>query len=112
MITQLLTQLEAAEKIGIAVAKAAEAAYSAAVKSRAPVEQTAALDPGRHQLTLGAIRTAIAHLETIIGDAEDRQEQAAGGTPSGAAGTGGTINEPPALRAAAVPSGPPPIPNS
>jgi hypothetical protein len=69
MITQLLTQLQAAEKIGIIVVQAAEAAYNAAKKANAAPKQIAALDPGRHQVALGAIQTAIAHIETIMGAA-------------------------------------------
>ncbi len=48
-------------------------AYNAAVKSCAPAEQIVALDPGRHQVALGAIRTAIGHVETIMGAAADAQ---------------------------------------
>jgi hypothetical protein len=76
MITQLLTQLQAAEQIGAAAVRAAEMAYNAAVKSCAPAEQIVALDPGRHQVALGAIRTAIGHVETIMGAAADAQEKA------------------------------------
>jgi hypothetical protein len=76
MIAQLLTQLEAAEKDAVAVVNTAEAAYNASRKGNAPVQRTAALDPGRHQLALGAIRTAIAHIETIMGDAADAREKA------------------------------------
>ena len=70
MITQLLTQLQAAETVGIAVVKAAEAAYVAARKANAAPEHIAALDPGRHQVALGAIQTAIAHVETIASSAD------------------------------------------
>jgi hypothetical protein len=77
MIAQLLTELQAAEKTGVAVVGAAEAAYNASVKSHDSVGQTAALDPGRHQVALGAIRTAIEHVETIVGAAADAQEAAA-----------------------------------
>ena len=71
MIIQLLTQLQAAEKIGIVVVQAAEAAYTAAKKAHAPPEKIAALDPGRHQVALGAVQTAIGHVETIMGAADD-----------------------------------------
>jgi len=66
MITQLLTSLQSAEKIAAAVVKDAEAAYNAAVKARASIEETAALDPGRHQVALGMIRTAIEHIQPLI----------------------------------------------
>jgi len=84
MIIQLLTQLQAAETVAIAVVKAAEAAYEAARKNNAAPEHIAALDPGRHQVALGAVQTAIMHVETIMGEAADaREEVDAGG--SGAA---------------------------
>ncbi len=70
MIAQLLTQLRAAEQIGAAVVKAAEGAYDAARKTDAAHEEIAALDPGRHQVALGAIRAAIGQVETIVEKAE------------------------------------------
>jgi hypothetical protein len=93
VIVQLLTELQAAEKIAVAAVGAAEAAYNAAVKSHASVGQTAALDPGRHQVALGAIRTAIAHVETIMGAAADAQEamqkpEARSQKPEASAGAG------------------------
>jgi hypothetical protein len=123
-----LTQLQAAEKIGITAVNAAEAAYNASVRSRAPVTQTAALDPGRHQVALGAIRTAIGHVESIMAAVADAQEKGSavvptapasvplavlppaplgnlpGGTPSKAVGTDGTIDKLPASRATALPT--------
>jgi hypothetical protein len=102
MIIQLLMQLQAAEKIGVAAVNAAEAAYNASVRSRASVTRVAALDPGRHQVALGAIRTAIGHVESIMGAAADAQENAAGGTPAAGVGTDGTIDKLPASRATAL----------
>ncbi len=84
MIVQLLTQLQAAETVAIAVVKAAETAYCAAKKNNAAAEHIAALDPGRHQVALGAVQTAIAHVETIMGAAADAQEEAASGGTSAA----------------------------
>jgi hypothetical protein len=99
MIIQLLTQLQGAEKIGVAVVQCAEAAYKAAKHAGLKPEQIAALDPGRHQVALGAIQNAITHVETIMGEAADAQEK----TPAGAVGTDGTIHEMPASRATALP---------
>jgi hypothetical protein len=78
MIIQLLTQLQAAETVAIAVVKAAEMAYEAARKNNATAKQIAGLDPGRHQVALGAVQTAIAHVETIMGEAADAREEASG----------------------------------
>jgi hypothetical protein len=83
MIVQLLTQLQAAETVGIAVVKAAEAAYVAAKKNSAAPEYIAGLDPGRHQLALGAVRTAIAHVGTLVNTSQ-------GSTESHPTGTGTT----------------------
>jgi hypothetical protein len=91
--------LQAAERIGIVVVQCAEAAYKAAKHAGLKPEQIAALDPGRHQVALRAIQTAITHVETIMGEAADAQEK----TPAGAVETDGTIHEMPALRATALP---------
>jgi hypothetical protein len=71
MIAQLLTELLAVESTACTVASAAEAAYGAAIKSGACDERLAGLNPGPHQIALGSIRTAIAHVETIMGNAAD-----------------------------------------
>ena len=82
MITQLLIDLQAVEKKAVAVLKAAEAAYHASIKARATVEETAALDPGRHQVALGAIRTAIAHFEQLVPDPSTPSNQPAAPDPA------------------------------
>jgi hypothetical protein len=76
MITQLLTELLAAERTAVAIAKAVETAYNLSLRRRAPDEETAAVNPGPHQAALGAIRRAIGHVENIMG-AADAQDPAA-----------------------------------
>jgi hypothetical protein len=74
MITQLLTELEAVEKTAVAAVQVAESAYRAAGKAAKPLAQIMALDPGRHQVALGAVRTAIAQVQNIMGAAADAEE--------------------------------------
>jgi hypothetical protein len=57
-------------------------AYNAARKNNVAPEQIAALNPGRHQVALGAVQTAIAHVEIIMGEAAEAQEKAAVGQDS------------------------------
>jgi hypothetical protein len=74
MIAQLLAELQAVEKTAVTVRDTAVKAYNAAAKGNAKLEDLAALDPGRHQVALGEIRTAIAHVQTIMAAAEENAE--------------------------------------
>jgi hypothetical protein len=76
MITQLLTELEAVEKTAITAMRVAETAFKAAAAAGKPLEQIMALDPGRHQIALGAVRTAIEQVQSIMGAAADAEETA------------------------------------
>jgi hypothetical protein len=66
MITTLLTKLQDCEQTAIQIVAEAETAYNAALKARAPIAEVASLDPGRQQIALGEIRTAIAHVQLIL----------------------------------------------
>jgi hypothetical protein len=67
MIIQLFTKLKEAEALGAAALKAAEAVHDAGVKAGKHDGELSALDPGRHQIALGSVRTAIAFVENILG---------------------------------------------
>lgn len=64
MIIQLFAKLKEAEEIGAAALKAAQAVHDAASKAGGDLSS---LDPGRHQIALGSVRTAIAYVESILG---------------------------------------------
>jgi hypothetical protein len=67
MILQLFAKLKEAETIANASVKAAEDAWLIAKRAGHTAEQLAPLDPGRHQVALGALQTSLAHVQTILG---------------------------------------------
>jgi hypothetical protein len=75
MIAQLLAELQAVEKTALAAKDLAADAYQQAAKSARTdpdLAKLATLDPGRHQIVLGAIRNAIEHAQVIMNATEPK----------------------------------------
>ena len=62
MLDKLQITLQAAEEAAVAIVQDAEAAHADALKARADSVAIAQLDPGRLQVVVGAIRSAIHHV--------------------------------------------------